>query len=580
MTLFVPTVSTDGLNGPLALVSNPASRLAKRRHVASNTPENTPQCLDNPDSTQRMDPAAGGSYIGGLCPKTKGRLGDRQMADPARTSAVKLLANGEWTESRSTRFVDVHNPSTGEVIARTPLCTADETRQVVAAAESAFPAWRDTPVVERARVMFRLVSLLERHAGDLARILSREHGKTHAESVGSVRRGIEMVEYACGIPTLTMGDTVHNLAQDVDCETYQHPLGVCVGITPYNFPFMVPLWMAPIAITCGNTFILKPSEKVPLSAVRLAELFTEAGLPPGVLNLVHGDKECVDVLLTDPRVQAVSFVGSTPIARYVYETGTKNGKRVQSNGGAKNHIVIMPDADLKQTAAALQASAFGCSGQRCMAGSLAVAVGDAGDATVEALVASANRMSVGRTDIESNVDMGPVITRDHLDRLVENIDTCAKEGAQLARDGRGVRVPDAPGGFYLGPTILDHVAPESFAGQTEMFGPVLSVTRAATLDEAIALTNRSPYGNGAVIYTRDGHAAREFKHRAGAGMIGINVGVPAPMAMFPFTGHKTSFFGDLHIQGREGIAFYTQQKMIMTRWHAGGAASQFVTTRG
>ena len=498
----------------------------------------------------------------------------------ASIETVKLFTNGEFTNADATNFGPVFNPSTGEQIAQTPFCSAEETNQVVQAAHEAFPAWRDTPVVERARVMFRFVSLLEKHADDLASTLSREHGKTHAESVGSIRRGIEVVEFACGIPTLTMGDCVHNLAQDVDCETFNHPLGVCAGITPFNFPFMVPLWMYPIAITCGNTFILKPSEKVPLSAMRQAELLHEAGLPPGVFNVVHGDKTCVDALLTHKHVKAISFVGSTPIARSIYETGIKHGKRVQSNGGAKNHIIVMPDADMDRTAAALKSSAFGCSGQRCMAGSLAVAIGDAGDPLVEKLTAAAEKMKVGPTDREWGADMGPVITEQHLDSLLSNIDKGVKEGAKLARDGRNVKITETPNGFYLGPTIFDHVTPAMHVAETELFGPVLSVSRAGSLDEAIALTHESPYGNGAVIYTRSGRAAREFKHRAGAGMIGINVGVPAPMAMFPFTGHDASFFGDLHLQGKEGIAFYTQQKMIMTRWHDGGGAGEFVTTRG
>ena len=493
---------------------------------------------------------------------------------------VKLFVNDEWVESRSTRFIPVYNPSTGDTITKTPLCTADETRQVIQVAQDAFPAWSERPIVERARIMFRLVSLLEKNAEELARTISREHGKIHAESVGSVRRGIEMVEFACSMPSLTMGDTIHNLAQGVDCETYFYPLGVCVGITPYNFPFMVPLWMFPIAITAGNTFVLKPSEKVPLSALRLAELLQEAGLPPGVFNIVHGDKECVDTLLTDPRVQAVSFVGSTKTAKYIYETATSHGKRVQANGGAKNHIIVMPDANIDQTVSALQTSAFGCSGQRCMAGSLAVTVGSAGDPTVNGLVASADKIRVGRTDRPSDSDMGPVITREHLEGLMANVDKGLSEGATLARDGRAVRVADTPNGFYLGPTILDHIEPDTFAAQTELFGPVLGVSRVDSLDDAIALTHKSPYGNGAVIYTGDGHAAREFKHRAGAGMIGINVGVPAPMAMFPFTGHHASFFGDLHMQGREGMLFYTQQRMVMSRWHPGDKSTQFVTTRG
>jgi malonate-semialdehyde dehydrogenase (acetylating)/methylmalonate-semialdehyde dehydrogenase len=309
---------------------------------------------------------------------------------------------------------------------------------------------------------------------------------------------------------------------------------------------------------------------VPLSAMRLAELFVEAGLPPGVFNVVHGDKEAVDALLTHPLVQAVSFVGSTPVAKYIYETAVTHGKRCQSNGGAKNHILVMPDADMDKTVGALQASAFGCSGQRCMAGSLAVAIGKAGDPLVEKLSASAAKLRVGRTDIPTAGSAGGSSAKG----------SAGVSPAKLARDGRGVKVPDAPNGFYLGPTVFDHVAPQMHVSQAELFGPVLSVTRVATLDEAIELTNRSPFGNGAVIYTRDGHAAREFKHRAGAGMIGINVGVPAPMAMFPFTGAKGSFFGDLHIQGKEGIAFYTQSKMILSRWHSGGAAGEFVTTRG
>ena len=501
---------------------------------------------------------------------------------PAQHITVPLFLDGELTKSAAARFGPVFNPSTGDQIAQTPFCGPDEIDRVVRAAHGAFPAWRDTPVVERARVMFRLVALLEKHAADIARTISREHGKTHAEAVASVRRGIEMVEFACGIPTLSMGDTIHNLAQDVDCETYWHPLGVCVGITPFNFPFMVPLWMVPIALTCGNTFVLKPSEKVPLAAMRLAELLREAGLPPGVFNVVHGDKTCVEALLTHPLVRAVSFVGSTPIAKYIWETGTRHGKRVQANGGAKNHIVVMPDADLDRSVAALQSSAFGCSGQRCMAGSHAVAVGKVGDALVKALATSADKMKVGPTDRESGADMGPVITREHLNGLLANIEQGEKEGAKVARDGRGVKIKEAPNGFYLGPMILDHLEPEMHVSQAELFGPILGVTRVASLEDAIDLTNRNPYGNGAVLYTRSGRAAREFKHRAGAGMIGINVGVPAPMAMFPFTGHDASFFGDLHMQGKEGIMFYTQQKMIMSRWPEDGASggSEFVTTRG
>jgi len=496
------------------------------------------------------------------------------------SETVKLLVKGEFTESATTEFGPVFNPSTGELIAQCPMCAEQEVAGVIQAAQDAFPAWRDTPIVERARVMFRLVSLMEKHAEALARTLTREHGKTFAESMGSVRRGIEMVEFACGMPTLTMGDTVHNLASDIDCETFRYPLGVCASITPFNFPLMVPLWTAPIALTAGNTFILKPSEKVPLSAMHLAQLMQEAGLPAGVFNVVHGDKRAVDVLLTHPLVKAVSFVGSTPIAKSIYETATQHGKRCQANGGAKNHIVVMPDADIEKTVSAVKVAAFGCSGQRCMAGPLVVAVGKVGDPLVESLVASAEQMKVGPTDRDWGADMGPVVTRLHLESIEANIDKSVKEGAKLARDGRGLKVPDAPGGFYLGPTIFDETTPEMHVSKTEFFGPTVSVLRASNLDEAIDLTNGSAFGNGAVIYTRDGHAAREFKHRAGAGMIGVNIGVPAPMAMFPFTGHGASFFGDTHIQGKDGIRFYTSQKMIMSRWMSGGGAGEFVTTRG
>jgi malonate-semialdehyde dehydrogenase (acetylating)/methylmalonate-semialdehyde dehydrogenase len=498
----------------------------------------------------------------------------------AQVQTVKLFLNGEFVDSRSARSGPVFNPSTGEQIASCPFCTAAETAGVIEAAQQAFPAWRDKPVVERVRVLFRLVALMEKSAKELARTISLEHGKTREEALGSVRRGIEMVEFACGMPTFTMGATLQNLAQDVDCETYYHPLGVCVGITPLNFPLMVPLWMMPLAVAAGNTFVLKPSEKVPLSVMRVAQLTVEAGFPKGVFNVVHGDKECVDALLTHPLVQAVSFVGSTSVAAYIYETATRHGKRCQANGGAKNHVVVMPDADIERASAALQFSAFGCSGQRCMAGPLAVAVGNAGDAIVEAMIARANKMRVGPTDRDWGADMGPVTTRQHLDNLRVNIDKGLQEGAKLIRDGRSVRIDEAPHGFYLGPTIFDQVHPEMFVSRTELFGPVLSVTRVSDLDRAIELTHKSPYGNGAVIFTQSGRAAREFKHRAGAGMIGINIGVPAPMAMFPFSGHKASFFGDLHIQGQDGIRFYTKPKMVLSRWHPESRAGEFVTTRG
>jgi malonate-semialdehyde dehydrogenase (acetylating)/methylmalonate-semialdehyde dehydrogenase len=348
----------------------------------------------------------------------------------------------------------------------------------------------------------------------------------------------------------------------------RHPLGVVAGITPFNFPAMVPLWMFPNALVCGNCFILKPSERVPLSAIRLGELLLEAGVPAGVFSIVHGDKAAVDALLTHPLVKAVSFVGSTHVARHIYTLGSANGKRVQANGGAKNHIIIMPDADLDLTVPALQAAAFGCAGERCMAASLAIPVGNVADELVERLAAGALKMRVGRTDTGADVDMGPLITRVHAERVRGYIDIAERDGARLAADGRRTRVADAPNGFFVGPTVVDRVQPGSRLAREEVFGPVLSVTRVNGLEEALALGDACEFGNGAVIYTQSGRAAREFKHRFNAGMIGINVGVPAPMAWFPFTGWNASFFGDLHIQGREGLLFYTQQRMTMTRWPA------------
>ncbi len=430
------------------------------------------------------------------------------------------------------------------------------------------PAWAETPVVDRARILFRFRELLCRDADQLARLVTREHGKTLGEARASVQRGVEMVEFACGIPSLIMGQCLPNLAAGVDCETVRHPVGVCAGITPFNFPAMVPLWMFPVALVCGNTFILKPSEKVPLSAVKLGELLVEAGLPAGVFSIIHGDRECVEALLTHPLVRAVSFVGSTAVARQVYETGTRNGKRVQAAGGAKNHLIIMPDADLDQAAKAIQAAAFGCAGERCMAGSVAVPVGGVADRLVELLCTYAGRMKVGptegETEAEANVDMGPVITREHCQRVAGYLDIAAQEGATVALDGR--KIASKGDGFLLGPSVLDRVRPEMRVAKEEIFGPVLSVVRVADLDEALAIGRRCPYGNGASIFTQSGWAARQFKQHFNAGMIGINVGVPAPMAWFPFTGWNQSFFGDLHIQGTESVQFYTQQKTTLTRW--------------
>ncbi len=475
---------------------------------------------------------------------------------------------GEWQHAKAPGS-PVYNPSTGEVIAECPTGGAAEANAAVAAAAAAFPGWSETPAVERARLFFRYRQLVEQNFDRICQCVSREHGKTLAEARGSIYRGMENIEYACGAPSLLFGDTLENLARGVDCETLLQPLGVCVGITPFNFPAMVPLWMFPLALACGNTFVMKPSEKVPLTAVLMIELLEQAGLPKGVLNLVHGGREAVDALLTHPKVRAVSFVGSSPVAKSIFETATRHGKRVQANGGAKNYIVIMPDADVPKTVEALSTAAFGCAGERCMAGSTAVTVGAAAERLLPSLVAAARAIKVGPTDRAAQPDMGPVITAQHRDRVAGLVAGGEKDGAKVICDGRGVRVPDAPRGFYLGATIVDEVRAEMTLAREEVFGPVLNVMRMEDLDQAIAAANRSAFGNGAAIFTRSGAAAREFKHRVKAGMVGINVGVPATMAMFSFTGWDDSFYGDLHIQGREAVQFYTQQKVVTTRWFGG-----------
>jgi malonate-semialdehyde dehydrogenase (acetylating)/methylmalonate-semialdehyde dehydrogenase len=484
-----------------------------------------------------------------------------------KSSTVHNYIGGELIPSTAAKFTPVFNPSRGETIAETPESTEADVDRAVRAARAALPGWADTPVVERARVMFRFAHLLETHFEELARLVTREHGKTHEEAKGDIRRGIEMVELACHAPTMLMGQTLDNVARGIDGRVERHPVGVCVGITPFNFPAMVPLWMFPIAIACGNSFILKPSPKVPLTAMRMAELLQEAGLPKGVFNIVNGGAEAVDALLRHPDVAAISFVGSTKIAKYVYETGTAHGKRVQAAGGAKNYMLVLPDADLDATTNQIVGAAFGCSGQRCMAGSIAVAVGKAGDPLIESLGAAARKMRVGPTDQDDTIEMGPVIDAAARDRIHGYIDLGLKEGATLATDGRAAA---SSHGFFIGPTIFDRVAPQMQIARDEIFGPVLSVMRVDSLDEAIAEANRSAYGNGAVIFTRDGGAARSFARYAQCGMIGINVGVPAPMAVFPFTGWNQSFFGDLHIQGSEGFQFYTHNKVILSRWNDAG----------
>lgn len=506
---------------------------------------------------------------------TDSAVADRAPAGSRpNATEVERLTNffgGRWVESRAKEYLDVYNPARGEVIARTPLSTAEDLDAAVAAANKVFPQWRDTPAVIRSRAMFRFKQLLEENFEEIARTVTTEHGKTLDEARGSVRRGIECVEVACGAPSLMQGTGLEDIAVGIDCHVVRQPLGVCAAVAPFNFPAMVPMWMFPLALVCGNTFVLKPSEKVPLTALLIIELLEKAGLPKGVLNVVPGGRECVDALLTHPKVKAISFVGSSPVAKHIYETGTRHGKRVQANGGAKNYVVVMPDADVSRTVEALSTAAFGCAGERCMAGSTAIAVGKAAERVLPTLVEAARAIKVGPTDVaKSQPDMGPVITAQHRDRVFSLVESGEKEGAKIIADGRGVKVPDAPNGFFMGATIVDQVQDGMTIAREEVFGPVLNVMRMDDLDHAIEAANKSAYGNGAAIFTNSGKAAREFKNRVKAGMVGINIGVPATMAMFPFTGWDESFYGDLHIQGKEGVQFYTQQKVVSTRWFGEG----------
>jgi malonate-semialdehyde dehydrogenase (acetylating) / methylmalonate-semialdehyde dehydrogenase len=486
-----------------------------------------------------------------------------------------IFVNGEWQELRNVETSPVHNPSTGEVIALTPMCTAAHVNDAVQSAAVAFPTWWETPPVERARVLFRFKMLLEEKFEEIARCTTREHGKTLIESRGDVRRGIEMVEFACGVPSLLTGEAIENVARGIDCETIRQPLGVCVGITPFNFPAMVPLWMYPVALACGNTFVLKPSEKVPLTAMMIARLLELAGVPRGVFNVVHGGRTCVEALLAHPKISAISFVGSTPVARYIFETGTRQGKRVQANGSAKNFVVVMPDAEMEHSTRSITEGAFGCAGERCMASSTAVIVGSGAKNVLPSLAQRAKSIRVGPTDQDPQPDMGPLITRQHRDRVTHLIGTAAAEGAKVLTDGRALQLNS--GGFFLGATVLDQVENDMTVAREEIFGPVLNVMRADNLEDAIETINRSPYGNGASIFTGSGKVAREFKHRVKAGMVGINIGVPASMAWFPFAGWGDSFFGDLHMQGREGVQFFTQQKVTTTRWFAEGEGNIWST---
>jgi len=472
---------------------------------------------------------------------------------------------GARVAGKSGRFGDVFDPATGTVRARAPLASSDEITTAVAAAKSAFPAWATTTPLRRARVMFRFKELVERNGDEVAALISAEHGKVADDARGSLQRGLEVVEFACGIPHLLKGEYAGEVGTNVDSYSMRVPLGVCVGITPFNFPAMVPLWMFPIAIAAGNTFILKPSEKTPSTALRLAELAFEAGLPAGVLNVVNGGRDAVEALVDHPDVAAVSFVGSTPVAEAVWQRGTRASKRVQALGGAKNHLVVMPDADMGQAVDALMGSGFGSAGERCMAVSVAVAVGTAGDALVERLAKKLPSLRVGPAS-DSAAEMGPLITAEHRAKVEGYIETGVREGAKLVVDGRGLRLQGYEKGFFLGPSLFDHVTPEMAIWRDEIFGPVLSVVRAPDLARATAIVNGHPFGNGAAILTRDGGAARAFVDRVEAGMVGVNVPIPVPMAYMSFGGWKRSLFGDHHVHGLEGVRFYTRLKTVTARW--------------
>ncbi len=500
---------------------------------------------------------------------TDSMVADRE-ATRSRSSSngVELLRNfvgGRWVEARTREFLDVYNPARGEVIARTPLSTAEDLDAAVVAAKKAFPEWRDTPVVVRSRAMFRFRQLLEENFEELARTVTREHGKTIDESRGSVRRGIECVEVACGTPSLMMGQGLENIASGIDCTVIRQPVGVCGVIAPFNFPAMVPLWFLPFAVATGNTIIVKPSEQVPLSQRLVFELLEKCELPPGVVNLVNGAREVVEAICDHPEIRAVSFVGSTPVARTVWRRATQAGKRVQALGGAKNFIVVMPDADWDRSISSITESFYGCAGERCLAGSVLVPVGEAHREARDRMAESAKRLKVG-DGMESGVAMGPVISARHREKVLGYIDKGIAEGAKLVVDGRKASVAGSEKGFFLGPTLFDDVQPSMTIGHEEIFGPVASITPVRSLSEAIEVMHAHPNANATSIFTSSGKSAREFARLASASMVGVNIGVAAPMAFFPFGGAKDSFFGDLKVHGRDTYEFYTDKKVVISRW--------------
>ena len=491
----------------------------------------------------------------------------RETAQSPSTDEAELpipnFIGGEWMRSSTSDALPVHDPGTGQLLGQVPLSTCDDVHAAVAAAKEAFPAWRVTPAVDRVQVLFRLKALLDEHRDDLARELSREHGKNVAETSGEIRRGIENVEHACGIPTLMMGETLEDVARGVDCETVRQPLGVFAGITPYNFPVMIPMWFWPYAVATGNTFVLKPSEQDPLTHQRIVELAVEAGLPSGVLNVVHGDATAADAILEHPDVSGVSFVGSSAVARLVYAKAGQTGKRVQALGGAKNHMVVLPDADLDLAADAAVSAAYGSAGERCMAISVVVAVGDIADDLVERIRVRMDKLVIGPGD-DPTSEMEPLITREHRDRVAGYIGSGADEGATVVVDGRE-QVFDGDG-YFLGVSLLDDVTTDMQVYRDEIFGPVLSVVRRDNYHEAVQMIADNPYGNGAAIFTRDGGAARRFQQDAEAGMVGINVPIPVPVGYHSFGGWNDSLFGDTTMYGPEGLRFYTRPKVVTSRW--------------
>ena len=480
---------------------------------------------------------------------------------------VPHYIGGRRVLTPNARREPVYNPATGSVARHVGMASEADANAAVAAAKAAFPAWAETPPIRRARVLNQLLALMNQHKRELAAIITNEHGKVLSDAEGEVSRGIDVLEFACGIPHLLKGGYTDQVSTGIDNWTMRQPLGVTAGITPFNFPCMVPMWMYPVAIACGNTFVLKPSERDPSASLFMAELLSEAGLPAGVFNVLNGDKCAVDALLTHPDVAALSFVGSTPIAQYIYETGAHHGKRVQALGGAKNHMVVMPDADVDQAVDALIGSAYGSAGERCMAISVAVLVGDAGEKIMPKLAARAKALKIGNGS-DAGAEMGPVVTRAALERIEGYVGIGVAEGAKLVVDGRGCKVPGFETGFFTGATLFDHVTPDMRICREEIFGPVLSCVRVGSFGEAVDLVNAHEFGNGVSCFTSDGNVAREFSRRIQAGMVGINVPIPVPMAWHGFGGWKKSMFGDMHAYGEEGVRFYTRQKSIMQRWPA------------